>query len=180
MTLYESLQSVKDPRRAQGQRTSKEQLFSMIIISNLCGHFGGRGISRFSKVHQEVMNEYLHLKHKIPSHVTFTDVLNRVDSKELIKAFNTWASYFVSLDKGAAVSGDGKALASTVKNAHKSSQDFEAVVSIFCQQSGLVRLVEQYRNAKKSEISIVRNLLGDLKDMGLTIHLDALHIKKND
>lgn len=178
MSLYTEFEKINDPRRKQGLRTTLPQLFCMIIISNLCGHLGGRGVARFAKNHSKTFTKVLKLNHKIPSHVIFSDILNRVDSKELITAFNNWAKDIVPLKKGMPISGDGKALASTVSNQHGSHQDFEAVVSIFCQETGLVYAIEQYRNKKKSEIHIVQFLIKKLKNMGVVIHLDALHAQK--
>ena len=85
---------------------------------------------------------------------------------------------FVPLKKGDSVSGDGKALASTVVNQHGSSQNFQAVVSIFCHESGLVRAIGEYQNRKESEINIVRFLIEKLNGMGLVFYLDALHTQK--
>ncbi len=155
MTLQEAFSEIKDPRRPQG-----------------------RGISRFAKIHAETLSKELNLKHAIPSHVTFSDLLNRLDQQELINVFNKWASDFVPLEKGDAVSGDGKALGSTVINGQAKQQDFQAVVSMFCQKSGLVHSLETYSNSKESEINIVRFLTSKLKDMGITLFLDALHTQK--
>lgn len=178
MSLYTEFEKIKDPRRKQGLRTTLPQLFCMITISNLCGHLGGRGVARFTTYHSNTFTKALDLKHKIPSHVIFSDILNRVDSEELIIAFNNWTKDIVRLKKGSSISGDGKALSSTVNHQHGTHQDFEAVVSIFCQETGLVYAIEQYRNKKKSEIHIVQFLLKKLKDMGVVIHLDALHAQK--
>lgn len=176
--LSEFFEEVKDPRRGQGLRITLPQIFCIITISNLCGHFGGRGVARFAKANKQIFIKELNLKHGIPSHVIFTDVLNRVDSKYLIKAFNKWASDYVPIEKGDLVSGDGKALMSTVSNRNKSSQKFEAVVSIFSQKSGLIRAIATYENSKKSEISVITFLMENLKELGMTFHLDALHAQK--
>ncbi len=179
MTLYEALLSVKDPRRAEGKRTNLQQMFCMIIISNLCGHFGGRPIARFAKAYEDSFTQILGLQHGVPSHVTFSNLINRVDQAALIRAFNRWSESYVPISAEEAVSGDGKALGSTINHAHGSRQDFQAIVSIFCQRTGLVRSLEQYRNAKVSEINIVEFLVEQLKNRGITIVLDALHTKKN-
>jgi hypothetical protein len=180
MTLIESFSQLTDPRRPQGMRTSIEQIFSMVVISNLCGYFGFRPVHNFSKVHSELFKKELGLKHKIPSHVTFRELMIRIDQDELIKCFNNWSSHYVPVEEGDWISGDGKALASTVSNAHNSKQDYQAIVSMFCHRSGLVRLIGEYRNAKKGEREIVISLLEHLRGMGLIIRLDALHTQKND
>ena len=178
MNLYESFSNLKDPRRAEGLRTSIEQIFCMVTLSYLCGYTGYRPVAKFSKIHEELFTEELGLKHGTPSHVTFRDVLMRVEEEELIKSFNLWAGNYAPLEVGDWVSGDGKALGSTVTDAQGKNQDFQAVVSIFCHGTELVRLVEQYRNAKESEIVVVRGLLDHLKGKGLIIRLDALHTQK--
>ena len=178
MTLFESLKNVKDPRRKQGQRINKEQLLTIIILANLCGYFGGRGIARFGRIHSEALSAGLKLKHKIPSHVTISGFVNNIDQEELINAFNKWSANYVPIEKGELISGDGKALGSTVSDSHGSSQDFQAVVSLFAQKSGLVYAISSYRNSKKSEIEIVRFMLDKLEGMGLTVFLDALHTQK--
>lgn len=178
MTLEEALSTVNDPRRSQGQQISLTQLLSIIIISNLCGHLGGRAVARFADANSETFTDLLNLKYKVPSHVTISDLINRLDQQQMINAFNAWASCFVGLEKEEAVSGDGKGLGSTVSDAHDKSQDFQAVVSLFTQKSGLVHSLDTYRNKKTSEINIVRFLCGKLKEMGVTIFLDALHCQK--
>lgn len=178
MTLEEALSEVKDPRRAKGMRIDLQQMFSMIMLANLCGYFGGRPVARFVKYHEEALSEELKLRHRVPSHVTFTDLINRIDQNQFIAAFNKWAESYVPLEKGELVSGDGKALASTVTDKHGNNQDYQAIVSLFCQKSGLVRSLSEYRNKKKSEIGVVIFLITKLKEMGITLFLDALHTQK--
>ncbi len=171
-------EEVQDPRRSQGMRYTLSQLFTMTIMANLCGYLGGRPVAKFSKNHESTLEDLLSLKHGIPSHVVFSDIMNRVDEDELIIAFNKWTSGYVPLEIDDMVSGDGKALGSTVRGTG-SRQKFQAVVSIFCQQSGLVYAIEQYQNAKESEIHVVQFLLEKLQAMGITLFLDALHAQKN-
>jgi len=178
-SLYEIFTEVEDPRRKQGMRTTLPQIFCIITICNLCGQFGGRAVARFAKAHSQVFKKQLNLRHSIPSHVIFSDVLNRVDSKQLIKAFNKWAKYYVPLDKGENISGDGKALMSTVTNRNNANQKFEVVVSLFSQRSGLVKLLSKYENSKISELHVLTDMIEKLENCGLTIHADALHAKKN-
>ena len=160
-------EEITDPRRGQGIRTSLPKMFTMMIISNLCGHFGGRASSRFCKLYESTFKEFLDLKHPIPSHVIFSDLLNRVDENEVINAFNKWSSDYVKIDSGDLISGDGKALGSTVKNATSKHQKFQAIVSIFCHKSGLVHSLKQYHNSKKSEINIVQFLIENFKSKGV-------------
>lgn len=160
---------VDDPRRKQGQRNSLSQLFGIIIISNLCGHIGGRAVSRFAKLHKKTFMEVFSMHHPPPSNVTFSDLLNRTDEKQLISTFNMWAKDYVNLSDGEFMSGDGKALGSTFQKSAGGKQNFQAVVSMFCQRSGLIYSIEQYQNAKVSEIDIVRFLIKQLDAKGLVL-----------
>ena len=180
MTLYESFMQIDDPRRSQGKRTSLSQMFCMVCISYLCGHHGYRPVYKFCKAHVSLLGEELGLRHGIPSYVTFRDVMMRVDEQQLIRAFNAWAATYVSVDQGDWVSGDGKALASTVEHMQDSQQNFQAVVSIFCHKSGLIRLVEHYHNSQKSEQGVLKALIEHLRGAGAIIRMDALHTQKND
>lgn len=179
MTLYECLLEVKDPRRREGLRIDLGQMFCMIIVANICGYIGGRPAARFAKAYSSTFTKMLNLRHAVPSHVTFSELLNRTDQKQLVAAFNKWSSLFVPIKKGDAVSGDGKALGSTVMDSHGNGQSFESVVSLFSQQSGLVHSLEHYRSSKETEIDIVCFLINKLEGMGATLYLDALHTQKN-
>lgn len=113
MRLIESLGLVNDPRRKEGMRHNLYQMFSMILLSGLCGHFGARGVERFSKAHANTFAELLKLKHPVPSHTSFNTFLNSIPGEELINAFHSWTNDYVPLEKEG-VSGDGKALKSTL------------------------------------------------------------------
>jgi len=178
MSLMSCFESVKDPRRAQGLRTSLSQIFSMVTVSYLCGYCGYRSVSIFCKSNEDLFSELLGLKHPVPSHVTFRQVLQSVDEKELIKAFNTWAASYGSPESGDWVSGDGKSMNSTVINYDNKTQDFQSIVSFFCQKSGLVAKIQTFRNKKKSEIEVVLELIKDLETKGLILRFDALHTQK--
>jgi hypothetical protein len=151
----------------------------VIIISNLCGYFGGRPISKFAKSYAKVFKKEFGLKHPIPSHVTISGIINAVDQAQLIGVFKLWTSSFVPLAKGDALSGDGKALGSTLIGGRMGkNQNYQAIVSLFCQKSRLVYSLERYNSSKESEINVVRFLIKELKDMKLTLFLDALHTQK--
>lgn len=170
---------MKDPRRKQGLRVTLDQIFSMVVISYMCGYTGYRGVGRFCKSYEVLFREELELRHPVPSFVTFRQVLTNVNEKELIKAFNEWASGFVALEQDEVLSGDGKSLKSTVINYPDSNQDFQSVVSFFSHRTGLVARMATFRNKKNSEIDILVDLLKTLKMSGLVLRMDALHAQKN-
>jgi len=180
MTLIESLTAIKDPRRAQGLRTDLEQIFYMVVIGYLCGYRGYRELKNFCDSESDIFIKELSLRHGIPSHVTFWQVLTNVNDQEMIQAFNKWSESYVPLEKSSFLSGDGKVLGSTVINANGKNQDFQAIVSLFAQESGLVRSVEDYRNKAKEtgEAKVARFLIDKLNGMGMIFTFDALHTQK--
>jgi len=180
MSLTEHLSVLCDPRRKAGLRTSLPQILSMAVLGYLCGSTGYRPLQRFCELYADTFIEALSLRHGIPSHVTFRSVLQALDQEALIAAFNGWAKSVIKLEAGDWVSSDGKTLNSTVSNCHQSSQDFEAVVSLFGQRSGLIYAVEHYRNKskEKAETDVVRFLIDQLQGMGVTLTVDALHTQK--
>ncbi len=180
MTFTDCFSTLTDPRRKQGLRVDLEQILFMTVISYLAGYVGYRGVSRFSKENSDYFTEILALRHGVPSHVTFREVLMNIDKKELIAAFNQWSQQYVPLQKNDWLSTDGKTLGATVTNTQNKHQDFEAVVSLFCAKSGLICAVEHYRKKSKNtgEAPLARHLMTQLKDMELIFTMDALNTQK--
>jgi hypothetical protein len=179
MTLEESFLGIPDIRRAEGLRTNLSQILCMVTLSAMAGYTGYRPVADFCKANEESLVSELSLKHGIPSHVTFRHVLMNLDSSLLIEAFHNWTSSFKP-EAGEVLSGDGKALCSTVSDAHGSSQDYQAVVSLFSHEKGIVHKLGDYKNAEKGkgECGLVQALVAELKGAGVLISLDALHTKK--
>lgn len=178
MSLTEAFLGLSDHRRKQGLRIDQSQVLTMVVIAYVCGYFSYRKIAKFADAHSAFFTQSLGLRHGVPSFVTFRDILIHIQEQELITAFNTWAKDFVPITTYDWISGDGKSLGSTVVEASHSSQDFQSVVSFFAQKTGMVVLLETYRNQKVSEIEIVKGMLTALKDQHLHFVLDALHCQK--
>lgn len=180
MILIDCFSKLSDSRRKEGLRVDLEQVLIMAVISYLAGYTGYRGIARFSKENTIFFTETLKLRHGVPSHVTFREVLMNVHKAELILAFNQWSQQYVPLQTRDWLSTDGKVLGATVTNTQNSKQDFEGVVSLFCAKSGLVCSIEHYRqkNKEKGEAPLARYIMTQLKDMGLIFTMDALNTQK--
>lgn len=180
MDLFKVFSELPDPRRTQGKRTSLCNVLIMSVLGYMCGFTGYRGIGLFAKKYSDALTELLALKHPVPSYVTFHTVLKQLDKNQLISAFNKWAGPVASVKKKDWINADGKALRSTVKNCHGKNQDFEAVVSFFCQKSGIIHSLASYKNKSKEsgEIDLVRFLVEELKIKGAVITFDALSTQK--
>lgn len=182
MTFIDCFSQVEDPRRKQGLRVDLEQILIMTVVSYLAGHIGYRGVARFSQENADYFVPELQLRHGIPSHVTFREVLMNIDETELIIAFNRWSQQYIPLQTEDWISTDGKTLGSTVVDSQGRSQDFEGVVSLFCSKSGLVCSIEHYRrkSKEKAEAPLARHIMSSLKNKGLIYTMDAHNTQKND
>lgn len=177
MELKEFFESLPDARRPQGKRIQLSQALWIIFLAIASGYQGYRGIYKFAKANQLFLTHFFNLKHGIPSHVTFRQVLISLDKEAIKQAFSQWASK-QNLQAGDWLAADGKALASTVVNTFEKSQDFSATVSLFCQRTGLSVAIADYRNSEQSETEILRQLLLCIHNKGLIVSLDALHTQK--
>jgi len=178
MDLLSCLGELIDFRVKRGRRIDFASLFSIIILGNLSGYFGYRKLAKFGKLHGAYFTELFNLKHPLPSYATYRFVLMNIDEQELIRVFNKWSCNYCDVNSGDWVSGDGKSLRSTVDNADNEHQDFQSVVSLFCQESGLVYKIATFRSKKEGEIGVVENLVKELENKGLRLRFDALHTQK--
>lgn len=175
VSLLTCLRAVPDFRRAQGRRYPLAETLCMMVMSMMSGCFAYREIGRFMRHNQAELVYCLGLsRQQVPSHVTIRQLLLRLDFNALAGAFRRWAG-----GQGPRqLSIDGKSLRSTVSEHGSEHQNFVALVSAFCQQTGLIEEVERFENGKQSEISSVRHLLGRIQQQGLLLTLDALHCQK--
>lgn len=160
MSLLEHLQTIPDFRRAQGRRYPLTVLLLVTIMSIMSGRCRYREIAAFAAANQQELLKFFRLKRKrFPSHVTFREVLKGVEVDQVITIFNQWASQFISLKPEEWRAVDGKALASTVEEAHTSYQSFVALVSVFSHKRGQVIGTAKIDTRKASEIPAVQDLI---------------------
>jgi hypothetical protein len=115
----------------------------------------------------------------MPSHVTIREIIMHIDFDALNHAFYRWASSYVKIRKNEWISIDGKSIKSTLEDYNTSYQNFVSLVSVFTQKRGQVLKTSAFENKKKSENSVVQQLIELLDLKGVIITLDALHCKKN-
>lgn len=180
MSLLESLSSVKDPRRLQGQRYSSVAMLLIIIMSFLRNKHGYREIGRFCEQNRDYLIERFGFRNKkVPSYVSIRTFILSTDFVSIQTAFHRWAQSYVSIEAGEWIAIDGKCIRSTVSNYSNEYQDFVSLVSLFCSKREQILHVEKFENKTGNEGQTVEDLLAvlDLKDAVFT--LDALHCKKN-
>ena len=177
MSLYECFEQVEDPRKLSGLRNPLPALLSMVVMSYLSGYTGYRATAVFMKGNREAFMDMFDLKHRPLGHTQLRTIFQRLDFDSINQAFFRWINSFVTIEKGEWLSGDGKALASTVKNTFNSAQDFELMVRLFSQKLGLV-LQSRTTTNKSGEQKALQDLLKALEQKGVIITLDALHCQK--
>lgn len=179
MNLIEVLCCIEDGRRAEGQRYPLVPILIIMMMSMVCGLCRYREIARFADANKEEFQRFFNLKSdRMPSHVTFRNIIQKISFEQLNEAFTQWAKQFISIKQDAWIAIDGKAIGSTVSDYDKPYQNFVSLVSFFSQKNGQVLQAGRLENNKSSEIKTVQEMieLFDLK--GAIFTMDALHCQK--
>jgi hypothetical protein len=112
-TISKAFGELTDPRI---KRNLRHPLVNIITIS-ICAIISGCDdlclIEEYGNSTVEWFKGFLNLKHGIPSHDNFSDVLNRLKPKEFSQAFTQWVNQLGNL-KDDIVSIDGKCMRRTL------------------------------------------------------------------
>lgn len=176
MDLAAFFTQVPDPRRAEGKRVPLPAFLWMAFLAVASGHSGYRAMGKFARSNAAFFGQYFGLRHAVPSHVSFRSLLQALDKAQLYQQFNQ--QFAPHLQAGDWVAGDGQSLRATVTEAHGAGQQFVALVSLYCQRTGLTAVVQDYTDKKTGELPVLRELLPLLQDRGVVLTLDALHGQK--
>ena len=179
MDLVEAFSEIKDFRRPQGLRYPLGPMLVIVIMSIACGYSAYREIWRFANANSERLSEIFCLKqNRMPSHVTFRNLVQNTDFNHIYQIFINWAEQHVSISPGDWLAADGKAIASTVSNYDNSYQDFVSPDSIFSQRRGQVVGFDKLSNKKSSEIPTSEEMVRVLGLKHVVFTMDALHCQK--
>jgi len=179
MNLIEFLTQIPDPRRSQGQRYALVPFLLIVIMSIMTGNTSYREMERFADANKKTFRKFFSSKKKkLPSYVTYREIIKELDFDSVLSIFHQWAQQYVAIEKGEWLSIDGKSLNSTVSDYSDSFQNFVSLVSIFSHKKGQVLKVAKLENKKSSEISTVKELIETLDLKNLVFTLDALHCQK--
>lgn len=179
MSLVEAFSGIKDFRRAEGKRYPLIPMLIIAVMSLICGRVRYREIAAFAKANNIRFQQIFKLKsYRMPSHVTFREIIQKIRFEEVNQAFEKWAKTSVPTAEGDWFVIDGKAIASTVSDYNKSYQDFVSLVSVFSQKQGQVVKAARLHNGKGSEIHAVEHLIRVLNLEGMVFSMDALHCQK--
>jgi hypothetical protein len=178
--LIDKLQAIPDYRKPKGRRHDLWLLLLLVLLGTLCGYRGYRPLEEFCRTHWLTLGSQLSLpaSTRIPSYSTFRRLLHQADFEPLLSLFNEWVSQMLPLSKTTWVSGDGKAIKSTLSDYSESSQSFINTVSAFTHEQGLVMHLQVADNKQGSEQQVVEQLITALNGQPVIFTFDALHCQK--
>ena len=169
-TISKAFGELTDPRINRNLRHPLINIITISICAIICGCDDFCSIEEYGNSKAEWFKSFLDLEHGIPSHDTFSDVLNRLKPKEFSQAFTQWVSQLGNL-KDDIVSIDGKTMRGTLDKASGASAihlvSAWSAKNNFC--FGQVKV-----DKKSNEITAIPLLLDLLDIEGATITMDAM------
>ena len=165
-----------DPRRET--QNKKHRLIDILVIA-LCGVIAGCQsaveIEAYGRAKEAWLKTFLELPNGIPSHDTFSRVLQLLDPRKFHDCFVQWVQALHERTQGQVVPIDGK----TLRRSFDSARDLPPLhlVSAWATENRLV-LGEIPVDDKSNEITAVPKLLEVLELTGAIVTLDAMGCQK--
>lgn len=169
-SISQAFCDLSDPRVNRTKRHPLTNIITISICAIICGCDDFCSIEEYGKSKQEWFEEFLDMPHGIPSHDTFSDVLNRLDSKEFSRAFTNWVAKLGDL-KDDIVAIDGKVMRRTLDRAKGNAATH--LVSAWSVKNNLC-FGQVKVSDKSNEITAIPALLKLLDIKGATITTDAM------
>jgi predicted transposase YbfD/YdcC len=169
-TISKAFGELTEPRMNRNLRHPLVNIITISICAIICGCDDFKSIEQYGNSKIEWFKEFLDLKHGIPSHDTFSDVLNRLKPKEFSQAFTQWVNQLGNL-KDDIVSIDGKCMRGTLDKASGASAIH--LVSAWSAKNNLC-FGQVKVNEKSNEITAIPLLLDLLDIKDATITMDAM------
>jgi predicted transposase YbfD/YdcC len=165
-----------DPRRET--RNKKHRLIDLLVIA-LCGTIAGCQsaveIAAYGRAKLEWLKTFLQLPHGIPSHDTFSRVLQLLDAPKFRDCFVAWIQALHEHTRGQVVPIDGKTLRRSFDSA--GGQSPLHLVSAWAAANRLV-LGAIPVDDKSNEITAIPKLLEILELTGAIVTIDAMGCQK--
>jgi hypothetical protein len=173
------LESIPDPRRAEGKRYQLPHILLFSILAIVSGANSYRGIQTFIMVHRKKLNRAFGLKWKRPpAHTAIRYILQGLSANAVEKGFREHAANLNLAAVGSSariIAFDGK----TLRGSFDNFNDLKArqVLSAFAVDTALV-LAHIEIDEKSNEIPAVQKLLEELDVAGHVVTCDAMHCQK--
>ncbi len=111
-----AISQITEPRNAASVRHPLINILTITICAIISGCDNFNDIEEYGKSKIKWFRKFLDLKHGIPSHDTFNDVLNRINPVEFNTAFTKWISE-ISMHKEGGIALDGNVMRRTLDKA---------------------------------------------------------------
>lgn len=163
---------ITDPRRQNNNLLHPlKNILTIALIGILCGYDDWVSIEDFANENKAWFASILDLKHGIPSHDTFSNVMKRLNKNELNLHFSQWINHNSPSHKHIAI--DGKFVQGSYKE-----QDALQIITAYASQAKLV-LAQNDVKHKTNEISSLPKLLALIDIGGSVITADAIYCQKD-
>jgi hypothetical protein len=174
------LDTIPDPRRAEGKRYEQKYVLLFSILAIVTGANSYRGIRTFIKVHRPRLNKAFGLRWKTPpAHTSIRTILSGLDAEHVEKTFRRHAAELNVVRSSTGVARvlalDGKVLKGSFDAFHDSKA--RQVLSAFATDTALV-LAHMEIDEKTNEIPAGQKLLEELDVADHIVTCDAMHCQK--
>lgn len=166
-----AFQSVPDPR-ADNVRHDLVEILVVAFLAVLCGATNCSEMAEFGCTKIKFLKRFLRLKHGIPSHDTFSNVLRIIDPKALDAAFGALsATLLKALAEGGVIAIDGKSL----KGAYDKGKAYMPRMMITAYATDLRLTLASLEVEGGNEVDAALRLVGLIDLKGHIVTADALH-----
>ena len=177
--LFAALSTVRDPRRAQGQRYTLPHLLLFSVLAVLTGATSYRRIRLFMGVHRERLNAAFGARfRRAPAINTLRNLFHALDPADLEAAFRRHAEPLGSAavpPERQVIALDGKTLRGSFD--HLDDHAAVQVLSAFASEAALILAHQEITDG--DEIAAAQALIEQLGLHGVLFTADALHCQKN-
>jgi predicted transposase YbfD/YdcC len=167
--LRRMFRSLKDPR-ASNNRHDLAEILIIALAATLAGAKTCTEFEFFGKGREELLRQFLELRHGIPSHDTFSNVFRALDPKGLEAVLRKFSKSFGV--KGV-VSIDGKAL----RGAFARGQQATPLHMVNVWAAGTRMALAQRKAPNRNEVAGALEVLALLDLRGTLVTADALHCR---
>lgn len=167
---------IEDPRVSGRCGYPLLEIMTIAICAAVAGANSWVEVETFGNSKQDWLQQFLELKHGIPSHDTFGDVFNALDAAHFQRCFMRWIERVFSVTRGQVVAIDGK----TLRRSHdkRIAKDALHMVNAWASANGIT--LGQYQvDDKSNEITAIPELLRLLNVNGCIVTIDAMGCQKD-
>jgi len=152
--LTRSFGKIRDPRRKRGNfRHLLVEVLVITLLAVICGCDTWEDIEDYGQTKKEWLKTFLTLKNGIPGADTYRRLFERIEPKELEKAYREWVTPYVGSCFQKQISIDGKTLRGAGNGLH--------MVSAWIREDGIT-LGQMKTSEKSNEITAIPELLKTL------------------